>query len=604
MTLRQKLDEEELALLEIVTDPIWLHEFLRSTSDGETDKNVYPAEPWEFRDYQRQFLTDQSEFILYTGGRAIGKCSPSGSKVYTTDGYRTIGELAKKPYFITYALDVDTKEIVQRRAVAIKDKLSGAYTLTTESGFKFTGTEVHPILTPDGWRLIADLQEGDYVAVATRLPWESTRQALRWHELRILGYIILKPKFRVEGKIKPRFKKIGAEIEVIAKELLALWHKDFDGNYSIVQRAGRFKHPLTSLLEQTNLFHAMRQYGAKRIPRMIMEERLENIAVFIEALFAQFAELSMDKIVLNTPNDLFSEDLQELLLRFGIESRIFNNGEWHLELLDYRAVYRFWNTFTLPGISVGQLPLPAASTDVNEYMRYEKIVTKIKTHKMTDTFAVHVYEHNNYIGDNLYVHNSVVLEDKMVFDIVNSNAEFPVTPEMVLVTSNQAQMTPLQNRLILRFGSSKFLKDFLRGNVNKSTGVMTFPRKGKPFILTMRIAGSRGENNMVGLHIPKIVGDEMQLFPLPAWTQLQPTYNSWEPKRQQVHAGVPNGLRNSVLYVLDMQTPKYKKYRIPAPNNPYYTYENYLDDLRRYGGEQDDRFQQLNLTNGWLYSNI
>ena len=204
-----------------------------------------------------------------------------------------------------------------------------------------------------------------------------------------------------------------------------------------------------------------------------------------------------------------------------------------------------------------------------------------------------MYEHNNYIGDNLYVHNSVVLEDKMVFDIVNSNAEFPVTPEMVLVTSNQAQMTPLQNRLILRFGSSKFLKDFLRGNVNKSTGVMTFPRKGKPFILTMRIAGSRGENNMVGLHIPKIVGDEMQLFPLPAWTQLQPTYNSWEPKRQQVHAGVPNGLRNSVLYVLDMQTPKYKKYRIPAPNNPYYTYENYLDDLRRYGGEQDDRFQQL-----------
>lgn len=207
MTLRQKLDEEELALLEIVTDPIWLHEFLRSTSDGETDKNVYPAEPWEFRDYQRQFLTDQSEFILYTGGRAIGKCSPSGSKVYTTDGYRTIGELAKKPYFITYALDVDTKEIVQRRAVAIKDKLSGAYTLTTESGFKFTGTEVHPILTPDGWRLTADLQEGDYVAVATRLPWESTRQALRWHELRILGYIILKPKFRVEGKIKPHFKR-------------------------------------------------------------------------------------------------------------------------------------------------------------------------------------------------------------------------------------------------------------------------------------------------------------------------------------------------------------------------------------------------------------
>ncbi len=69
--------------------------------------------------------------------------------------------------------------------------------------------------------------------------------------------------------------------------------------------------------------------------------------------------------------------------------------------------------------------------------------------------------------------------------------------------------------------------------------------------------------------------------------------NIGENKRQQIHAGVPNGLRSSVLYLLDMQTPKYKKYRIPAPNNPFYSYENYMDDLRKYGGESDDRFQQL-----------
>lgn len=528
MTLKQKLDAEELALLEIVTDPIWLNEFLRSTADGEIDRNVYPTEAWKFRDYQRQFLSDKTEFILYTGGRAIGKCSPSGSKVYTSCGYKTIGQLSKEKYFIAYALDENTKEVVQRRAVAIRDKLSSAYTIKTESGFKFMATEVHPILTPDGWRLMADLQEGDYVAVATKLPWESANQALQWHELRILGYILLMPRFRAEYKIKPRFKKIGAEIEIIADRLIAHWHKDMHGNYSIKQRKGPFKHPLTSLLQQTNLFHAMRQYGAKRIPDMVMQERLDNIAIFIEALFAQFGELSQDNIALNTPSEMFSEDLQELLLRFGIESRIIQQSElsWRVQLLDYRAVYRFWNTFTLPGISVGKLPLPPASLDATDSMRFERITTKYKSHELTDTYAVHVYEHNNYIGDNLYVHNSVVLEDKMIYDIVNSYQEFPVTPEMVLVTSNQAQMTPLQNRIILRFSSSKFLKDFLRGNINKSTGVMTFPRKGKPFILTMRIAGSRGENNMVGLHIPKIIGDEMQLFPIPAWTQLQPTYNS------------------------------------------------------------------------------
>ncbi len=605
MTLRQRLDAEELALLEIIEDPIWLGEFLRSTADGESDRNTYPSMAWRYRDYQRQFLSDKSEFILYTGGRAIGKCSPSGSRVYTNEGYKTIGELAKKPYFIAYTVDSDTLQVVQRRAVITLDKQASAYTVKTQSGHTFIGTENHPLLTPEGYKLIADLNEGDYVAVATSLPFESTNQALQWHELRILGYIFLMPKFRVESKIKPRYKKIAAEIEIIADRLLVNWHKDFDGNYSLHKKQGPFKHPLTSLLEQSRLFHALRQYGAKRIPGLIKNERLENIQIFIEAVFAQFGNISSKEISLKIPNEQIAMDFQELLLRFGVESRIYDAGDnWQLELLDYRAVYRFWKIFTLPGVNVGNLPLPPATEDATEFMRFEKITSKHMSHELTDTYAVHVYEYNNYIGDNFYVHNSVVLEDKMVYDIVNSNKEFPVTPEMVLVTSNQAQMTPLQNRLILRFTTSKFLKDFLRNNVNKSTGVMTFPRKGRPFILTMRIAGSRGENNMVGLHIPKIVGDEMQLFPLPAWTQLQPAYNSWEDNRQQIQAGVPNGLRNSVLYILDMQTPKYKKYRIPAPNNPFYTYENYLDDLRRYGGEQDDRFQQLNFTNGWLYSNI
>jgi hypothetical protein len=120
MALKQKLDAEEKALLEIIEDPIWLGEFLRSTADGEVDKNVWPKLPWEYRDYQRQFLSDQSEFILYTGGRAIGKCQPCGSKVYTTEGYKTITELYKRACFIAYALDESTKEIVQRRAVVVK----------------------------------------------------------------------------------------------------------------------------------------------------------------------------------------------------------------------------------------------------------------------------------------------------------------------------------------------------------------------------------------------------------------------------------------------------------------------------------------------------
>jgi hypothetical protein len=567
---------------------------MRTTSDGELDKNVWPAQQWSYRDYQKQFLSDKTEFILYTGGRAIGKCQPASSKVYTNEGYQKISSLIDKKYFVVYAL-TPQGELVQRRAVLTRDKMSEAYTIETESGHEVVTTPNHPILTPNGiFRPMTDIQEGDYVAVITQLPYASVNEALQWHELRVIGYTLLQPNYSVEQKIKPRFKKIGAELEIIAGKLLSRWTKDFEGNYSFKMRTGPFKHPLTSVFDQVGL-RWVRINGVKYIPDAIMRERIEHIQIFLEALYAQFGTLSMERISIDVPFKTFAQDLQELLLRFGIESRIIRANEvWTVELLDYRAVYRFWKQFDIPGVSVGILPVPAATNDPLPHLRYERVKVKYKSHKITDTFAIHVYEHNNYISNNVYVHNTVVLEDKMVWDIVNSQQEFPVTPEMVLVTANQAQMGPIGDRLILRFTSGKFLQDFLRNNVNKSAGTLTFPRKGKPFIFRMRIAGSRGEQNMVGLHIPKIVGDEAQLFPLPAYTQLMPAYNGWENKRQQVWAGVPNGVRNSVLYLIDTQTPKYKKYRIPAPNNVMgYSYENYLDDLRRYGGEQDDRFQQL-----------
>lgn len=593
MALKVKLDDDDISLLEIIEDKVWLGEFLRSTGDGEVDKQLHPSLKWSYRDYQRQFLSDDTEFILYTGGRAIGKCQPSNARIYTSEGYKTIAELIKRKYFITYALTPEMT-IEQRRAIAVFDKYSNVYKLITENGYEFNATKNHPILTPDGYRLLGDLKIGDSVAVATQLPHISNSEALQWYELRLLGYVILAGLWRVESPIKPRYRKIAAELEVIADEMLINWHKDFDGNYKFIRKPGPFPHPITSLLKETGLYHPMRQYGARSIPDIIKMERLENIAVFIEALYSQYGELSTQEVSINVPNKQFAFDLQELLLRFEIETKIIDKGnQWQVITLDYRAVYRFFQKLQIPGVTVGKMKLPAASNDATDFIRYETIKSIKLTHENTETYAVYVYKDNNYIGDGFYVHNSVVLEDKIVYEIVNHDLEFPVTWESVLVTPNQAQMTPLLNKLILRFTASRFLRDFLKNNINRSEGVMKFPIRNKPMIFNFRIAGSRGENNMVGLHVPRIRGDEMQLFPMNAFTQLQPAYNQWEPKRQQLHAGVPNGLRNSVLYVLDQQTPKYKKYRIPSHNNPFYTKEDDNDNIRRYGGENDDRYQQL-----------
>lgn len=594
MAIRQKLEEDDLALLEIIEDPIWLGEFLRSTNDGETDQALHPPKPWYYRDYQRQFLGDDTEFILYTGGRAIGKCQPAGARILTDKGYQTITELLDEDAFIVYTLTQEMN-IEQRRAILTFDKETAVFKITTESGHTVDATANHPMLTPKGYVLLQDLSPGDYIAVATQLPYESTRSALTWAELRLLGYIFLRGKFRAEQAILPRYKKIGAELEIIADRMILNWHKDrYTGAYKLRQKPGPFKHPVTSLLQELRLWHAFRQYGAARIPKMLKQERLENIQVFLEAVFAQYGELSQNKVSLKIQYYMVVEDFQELLLRFGIETRITQHSDHYLlETLDERAAYRFWNRFVLPGVGVGQLRQPPSTDDATEFMRFDRIQSIVQVSTKAPTYAIHVYDTENYISNNVFVHNSVVLEDKIVYEVVNKDLTFPITQESVLVTPNQAQMTPLLNKIILRFTTSRFLRDFLKNNVNRAEGTMKFfMQQGKPMIFNFRIAGSRGENNMVGLHIPRIRGDEMQLFPLNAFTQLGPTYNSWEPKRQQLYAGVPNGLRTSVLYMLD-HNPRYKRYHIPSHMNPFYTFEDDQDNIRKYNGEQDDRYQQL-----------
>ncbi len=39
--------------------------------------------------------------------------------------------------------------------------------------------------------------------------------------------------------------------------------------------------------------------------------------------------------------------------------------------------------------------------------------------------------------------------------------------------------------------------------------------------------------------------------------------------------------------------PRYKRYHIPSHMNPFYTFEDDQDNIRKYNGEQDDRYQQL-----------
>src|SRR5258706_1224539 len=193
-------------------DPIWLGEFLHSTNNASPDSEEWLTEPFKYRWYQRDLLSDQNEFISLVAGRSVGKCSPDSARIYTYPyGYVSIRDLLMyksriSTYFIVYAIN-ENQQLVQRRAYLENNGSEVVFEVRTAAGHTFEGTINHPILTPTGYSQIGDLMVGSKVAVATSLPHYSEQAAFSWEELRWLGYMIGFPTFSPERYIPLKYQK-------------------------------------------------------------------------------------------------------------------------------------------------------------------------------------------------------------------------------------------------------------------------------------------------------------------------------------------------------------------------------------------------------------
>lgn len=541
--IKTKLDYDDLCLLEVIEDPIFCAEFLRTTRDASPNKSVWLTKPFEYRWYQRDIITDRSEYVVLTGGRSIGKCQPRNARIYTDHGYRSVNVLIRKKCFSVYCVD-DNGNVVKRRAVMAFDKYATVYKLRTKSGYEIFASGNHPIHTDRGYVPLEDLTLEDLVTVTTHLPYDNTQSLLRPEELRYIGYIFLSVNIRPDGAgFTPRFKQIRNEIRKLAEMLNIVYTEGLDGRIYLRKKPGYGKHPIAVMLSEIQMASFTRNASytdPKKIPRILSEsfrsECNDNIQIFLEALLAQSAELSMQKVQLACGNTKTASQLQELFLRFGIEMLYDNDGLLYTR--DYRAVYRMYTLFDIPGVRVDSIPLPPASFDQSEHFRYDPIESIDVHGKNLQTYAIYVYDTHNYITDNVLVHNSLVLEDKQIVDIINHDVKYPETKEMLLTTANQAQIDPVLSRVISRATTSPLLKESLANRVNKSLGTLDFRFGEVQFIYRARIAGGNKESNIVGLHIPQINIDEGQLYLLGAFTQLMPTLNTWESRKQVFIAGV------------------------------------------------------------------
>ncbi len=499
MSLQRVLEAEEWDILGIMTDPILLGEFLRNTADGSPTKDEWPKQVFKYRWYQRDLLSDKSEFISLVAGRAVGKCSPWTSRIYTYPyGYLMIKDLMKERTRMLYAFDEQTKQIVQRRFKITKNGVKMVYRITTKSGHIFDGTANHPLFTPRGWVEIQDIKEDDDVAVTTFLPHDSMKQEFSWEELRWLGYAAGNHRIHPEMYYHVKFQANVLELQRIATYFDTRLIRQPDGSYQFMRKRGPLPHYITKLMREYGLKH-IDSFGLWRLPFVVKSESLDQTRIFLEAYFSRWGEFTADTITIQHHKRTFSYDIQELLLRYGIESVVEKIEEsiWRLQITNASSYYLFFEEFKVPGVVVRNLKRPPTPAQPTQFMRFEEVISREELKPMA-TFCISVHDTPAYISDNLIVHNSLVLEDRIIFRAVNIEECFPVTKESTLVTANVSQMTPILDRLIMRLSNSFLLKDFLKGNINRSKGTMDFPLPGgSNYRINARIAGSKGENNMV-----------------------------------------------------------------------------------------------------------
>lgn len=622
--LRTKPDSADMALCMILHDPILFGEFMRNTGDANEDKDTWPKQRFKYRWYQKDLLTDTNEYISLIGGRAIGKCARATDKILTTKGYIPHSQLSKKQ-FVAWSFD-EHNNLVKKRAVCLPAGKKRLRQIITESGYTLRLSWNHPVLTPQGFKFTRHLTLDDEVAVLTKTPHVLDDFTYKPEEMRLLGYMIFQDLQSLscykDNVYMFKSESIRKDIEHICEVIDIRYHRLVDKNgfrfyrYEPGKRFHKF-HPITHLYAAFGLNYIRRQGWYQKdherhlTPRF-MQLGEENLKHFFEGFFGQYGTITAREFRITVPNVPFAEDIQELLLRFGIETKIehtehtidkstytkkgilVKNKFWNVDIVnrDDRAVYRFLTTFNIPGYRIGTLRQPNQSFDAGEHYRFEKIASLIR---MTPefTYLVQVEDTKTYIIENVFTHNSFVLEDKMIFDVVNNEQQMPETPEMILTTANQNQLTPLLDRLTRRFYASHLLKHFVSQGMNRNRGTFDFKSGKRDVRIYTRLAGSRESANVVGLHVSRAIIDEQQLYPLSTFNQLQKSINTWEGKTQVFAAGVPLGVKNTTLYYLDQKMNRCKKYRIPSMNNPYFTYADFEQNKKDYGGEDSDLFLNL-----------
>ncbi|HVE66972.1 MAG TPA: replicative DNA helicase [Solirubrobacteraceae bacterium] len=276
----------------------------------------------------------RGNLIIIAARPSMGKCLPGSTLIYdpTTGARRRLDEaveaIERGEEVPVATLGPDLKLRASRATAAFRNGRRATYRMTTRLGRTIEATGNHPLLTLSGWKRLDALTPGSRIAVPRRLPRVGAETALPDAEVVLLAALI------ADGNLSqstPRFcfgadSPVLAEVQAAAKAFGVRLTGGEKGHGTATLSAGRGSgaNPVREMCERHGLWGL--KAAEKFVPAEIFGLNQDQVVRFLSVLYGcdghVHATARLRQIGYTTISERLARDVQHLLLRLGIVSRI------------------------------------------------------------------------------------------------------------------------------------------------------------------------------------------------------------------------------------------------------------------------------------------
>jgi len=351
-----------------------------------------------------------SNLIIVAGRPSMGKCLSSNAEIVLADGsIATIKTICQQQSARLLTLTSHHRFEFTEPSAYIHDGIKPVFGVTTKLGRYVETTITHPFLTQHGWKPLAELGEGEKIAIPRQLPVFGSA-SLEECEVKLLGYLIgnrcnyLSHSLFVSDNSLVQQEFIGVVDE------FANWMKMRDDALSI---------RLKNLGLCDNKPHTA-------IPEIIFTLQQPQLALFLNRVFAArgwVTLLTNEQITIGYYNESkqLVQQLQHLLLRFGILAAIQpyakysqeNTTGWQLEIAEAHSIHLFINEINI--FSKETILFKARlfytqflknNPQLSDNQIYWDEIVSINTVGFKPVYDLTIPHTHNFVANDICVHNT------------------------------------------------------------------------------------------------------------------------------------------------------------------------------------------------------